>query len=190
VAAVVLLAILLVALVYTVMLYNGLVTLRESVKQAWANIDVLLKQRHDELPKLVDTCKRYMQYEQETLEKVMRARAAISVAQDQRNLPALQNAEAELRGSIGRLFAVAENYPNLKADETFQQLQTRISSLEAAIADRREFYNDQVRLNNTRIAQFPAVMIAQAFGFKEAPLLKIDDEDRRDVDVGALLRAP
>jgi len=183
---VVLLAVVLVVLVYIVGVYNGLVTLRESVKQAWANIDVLLKQRHDELPKLVETCKRYMQYEQETLEKVMRARAAVSAAQGRGDVQALGAAENELRGTVGRLFAVAENYPQLKTDETFRQLQGRISALEAAIADRREFYNEEVRLNNIRIAQFPAVLIAQSMGFAAAQLLKFDQQETRDVDVGAL----
>ncbi|HXY76258.1 MAG TPA: LemA family protein [Steroidobacteraceae bacterium] len=183
---VLLLAIALVAIVYVIGVYNGLVTLRESVKQAWANIDVLLKQRHDELPKLVETCKRYMQYEQETLEKVMRARAAVSTAQARGDVQALGAAENELRNTVGRLFAVAENYPQLKTDETFKQLQGRISALEAAIADRREFYNEQANLNNIRIAQFPAVLIAQNFGFKSATLLKFDEQETRDVDVGAL----
>jgi len=183
---VLLLAIALVAIVYVIGVYNGLVTLRESVKQAWANIDVLLKQRHDELPKLVETCKRYMQYEQETLEKVMRARAAVSTAQARGDVQALGAAENELRNTVGRLFAVAENYPKLKTDETFKQLQGRISALEAAIADRREFYNEQANLNNIRIAQFPAVLIAQNQGFKSAALLKFDEQETRDVDVGAL----
>jgi LemA protein len=189
VTLVLLLAVLLVLLVYVISLYNGLVTLRESVKQAWANIDVLLKQRHDELPKLIESCKRYMQYEQETLERVMQARAAVSSARERSDLPALGTAEQDLRGSIGRLFAVAENYPQLKTDESFQQLQARITALEAAIADRREFYNEQVRLNNTRIAQFPAVLVAQQFGFQAAAPLKFDQQETRDVDVGALFRS-
>lgn len=188
-AAVLLLAVLLVCVIYLVMVYNGLVTLRESVRQAWANIDVLLKQRHDELPKLVETCRQYMHYEQATLQKVMQARAAVGSAHDRGDLQALSAAENQLRGTIGQLYAVAENYPQLKADQTFQQLQGRISSLEAGIADRREYYNEEVRLNNTRIAQFPAVLIAQQFGFEPAQLLKIDAEEARDVDVGALFRA-
>lgn len=122
VGLILLLALLVVGLVSVVGLYNALVALRESVKQAWANIDVLLKQRHDELPKLVDTCKQYMQYEQQTLEKVMRARAAVSQARDSGNMPALGAAESQLRGSVGQLYAVAENYPQLKTDQTFQQL--------------------------------------------------------------------
>jgi LemA protein len=181
-------AVLVVGAVYVAGMYNGLVSLRESVKQAWANIDVLLKQRHDELPKLVDTCKRYMQYEQETLEKVMRARGAVSQAREGGNLPALGAAETQLRNGISALYAVAENYPQLKTDQQFLQLQQRISALEEAIADRREFYNEEVRLNNTRVAQFPAVLLAQRWGFAAAQLLKFDQQEIRDVDVGALFK--
>ncbi len=119
---VVILALVLAAIVYFVGIYNGLVGLRENVKVAWANIDVLLKQRHDELPKLVETCKRYMQFEQETLEKVMRARASVSQASTSGNVAAVGAAEQQLRAGIGRLFAVAENYPQLKTDETFRTI--------------------------------------------------------------------
>jgi LemA protein len=172
--------------VYLVGIYNGLVGLRENVKAAWANIDVLLKQRHDELPKLVETCKRYMQFEQETLEKVMRARASVSQAGALGNVAAVGAAEQQLRAGVGRLFAVAENYPQLKSDETFKQLQGRIVALEESIADRRELYNDQVNLNNIRVKVFPDVVIAQKFGFRAAPLLEFADEEKRDVNVGAL----
>ena len=146
---------------YFVGIYNSLVAVREGVKQAWANIDVLLKQRHDELPKLIETCKQYMHYEQETLEKVMRARSAVYSASNGGSVAAFGAAEQQLRGDLGRLFAVAENYPQLKTDEAFRQLQQRISGLEEAIADRRELYNDEVNINNTRIAQFPDVLISR-----------------------------
>ena len=185
----VILAVMLVAVTYLVMHYNGLVSLKNNVKEAWANIDVLLKQRHDELPKLVETCRQYMQYERDTLEKVMQARAAVSAAHDRRDLSALGSAENQLRSTLGQLYAVAENYPQLKADQGFQQLQTRITALESAIADRREYYNAQVQLNNTRIAQFPAVLLAHQFGFQAAQLLQVDNQERQDVDVGALFRA-
>src|SRR5271156_3140168 len=98
-------------IVYIAALYNELVGLRENVKVAWANIDVLLKQRHDELPKLIETCKRYMQFEQETLEKVMRARASVSQASGSGNIAAVGAAEQQLRAGVGQLFAVAESYP-------------------------------------------------------------------------------
>jgi LemA protein len=172
--------------VYLIGIYNGLVSLRENVKTAWANIDVLLKQRHDELPKLVETCKRYMQFEQETLEKVMRARAYVSQASTSGNVAAVGAAEQQLRAGVGRLFAVAESYPQLKSDETFKQLQGRITALEESIADRRELYNDQVNLNNIRVKVFPDVVIAQRFGFPPAQLLEFTNEEKRDVEVGAL----
>ena len=150
---VVILALCLAVIVYLVGIYNGLVGLRENVKVAWANIDVLLKQRHDELPKLVETCKRYMQFEQDTLQKVMRARASVSQASSTGNVAAVGAAEEQLRAGVGRLFAVAENYPQLKTDETFKLLQGRITALEESIADRRELYNDQVNLNNIASAE-------------------------------------
>ncbi len=183
---VVILALTAVLIVYLVGIYNGLVSLRENVKVAWANIDVLVKQRHDELPKLVETCKRYMQFEQETLEKVMRARASVSQASTTGDIAAVGAAEQQLRVGVGRLFAVAENYPQLKSDETFKQLQGRIIALEESIADRRELYNDQVNLNNIRVKVVPDVMIAQKFGFLPAQLLEFTSEEKRDVDVGAL----
>jgi LemA protein len=145
-----------------------------------------LKQRHDELPKLVDTCKRYMQSEQETLEKVMRARASVSLASSTGNVAAVGAAEQQLRAGVGRLFAVAENYPQLKTDETFKQLQGRIIALEESIADRRELYNDQVNLNNIRVSVFPDAIIARRFGFLPAHLLEFASEEKSDVNVGAL----
>jgi LemA protein len=183
---VVILALSVVLIVYFVGIYNALVGLRESVKVAWANIDVLLKQRHDELPKLIETCKRYMQYEQETLEKVMRARSTVSQASTSGNVAAVGAAEQQLRAGVGRLFAVAENYPQLKSDETFKQLQSRITALEESIADRRELYNDQVNLNNIRVNVFPDVLVAQRFGFLPAQLLEFTGDEKRDVDMGAL----
>jgi len=186
ISVVVILALSLALIVYLVGIYNGLVSLRENVKVAWANIDVLLKQRHDELPKLVDACKRYMQFEQETLEKVMRARASVSLASSAGNVAAVGAAEQQLRAGVGRLFAVAENYPQLKTDETFKQLQGRIIALEESIADRRELYNDQVNLNNIRVNVFPDAVIARKYGFLPAQLLEFADEEKRDVNVGAL----
>jgi LemA protein len=183
---VVMLALILACAVYCVGIYNGLVGLRENVKVAWANIDVLLKQRHDELPKLVETCKRYMQFEQETLEKVMRARASVSSASTSGNIAAVGAAEQQLRAGVSRLFAVAENYPQLKTDETFKQLQARITTLEESIADRRELYNDQVNLNNIRVKVLPDAVIARKFGFLPAQLLEFSDSEKSDVEVGAL----
>jgi len=179
-------ALVMVAAAYFARLYNGLVSLRENVRKAWANIDVLLTQRHDELPKLVETCKRYMSYEQETLERVMLSRAAVFKAQGTGDVTALGAAEGQLRQQLGRLFALAENYPALKADAGFAHLQARITALEETIADRRELYNDSVNLNNIRIQTFPDLLVARFFEFRPARLLEFDAEHRRDVDVGKL----
>jgi LemA protein len=181
-----LLALLFVAAVYGVRIYNGLVALRENVRKAWSNIDVLLTQRHDELPKLVETCKRYMAYEQETLERVMHARSAVFRAQGSGDVAALGAAEQQLRDGLGRLFAVAENYPDLKADQSFRHLQGRITELENAIADRRELYNEAVNLNNIRIQTFPDLIVARMFEFRPSSLLEFTEEQKRDVDVGKL----
>jgi LemA protein len=180
------LAVLAVVAVYGVGIYNGLVKLREAVKQAWSNIDVLLVQRHDELPKLVETCKQYMQYEQETLERVMKARASVFQAAGRGDVAAVGAAESALRAGLGQLFAVVENYPDLKADQSFRHLQARITQLEESIADRRELYNSSVNLNNVRIHQFPDLIVARLFGFKTADLLEFTDEQTRDVDMKAL----
>jgi LemA protein len=173
----------LVAVVYTIMLYNGLVSLKNNVSKAWANIDVLLKQRHDELPKLVDTCKHYMKYEQETLDKVINARSKVSSARQSQDVKALGAAEGALRSGLGSLFALAESYPDLKANEQFVQLQSRISSLENALADRREFYNESVNVNNVRVEQFPDLVIARMFNFKTFDLLSFDASELTDVDI-------
>ena len=171
---------------YGVTIYNGLVTLRENVKKAWANIDVLLRQRHDEIPKLVETCKQYMGYEQDTLQKVMEARSRVSKAQSSGDMGALGAAEGQLRMGLGSLFALAEQYPELKANESFLHLQARITSLEESIADRREFYNESVNRNNIRIAQFPDLIIAKFFTFKDAVLLEFDEQLLTDVNVKEL----
>lgn len=169
--------------IYFVITYNGLVNIKHNVEKAWANIDVLLKQRHDELPKLVDTCKQYMKFEQETLEKVIQARSRVSDARESHNVAALGVAENALRSGLGQLFALAESYPELKANEQFLHLQSRISGLENAIADRREFYNDSVNINNVRIEQFPDVLVAKLFNFKAADLLKFAAEELKDIDI-------
>jgi LemA protein len=185
----ILLGLLLVVIIYGVMIYNNLVQIKHNVSKAWANIDVLLKQRHDELPKLVETCKQYMKFEQETLTKVMEARSRVFTAREAQNIPQLGQAEGMLRGALGSLFALAEAYPDLKTNQTFQQLQNRISSLENAIADRREFYNESVNINNVRIEQFPDSIIANPFGFKSAPLLEFSAEEKTDVDVKQLFNS-
>jgi LemA protein len=189
IVAIIVLGLLLVAVVYAIMIYNNLVQIKHNVTKAWANIDVLLKQRHDELPKLVETCKQYMKFEQDTLTRVMEARSRVFTAREAQNIPQLGQAEGALRATLGNLFALAEAYPDLKTNQTFQQLQTRISGLENAIADRREFYNESVNVNNIRIEQFPDTIVAGMFGFKPAQLLEFQSEGKADVDVGKLFKS-
>ena len=182
----ILLGVLLVVFLYAVLLYNGLVQLKHNVAQAWSNIDVLLKQRHEELPKLIETCKQYMKHEREVLEKVTQARAAVGNARERGDIEAVGRAETAMRVGLASLFAVVENYPQLKANQTFQHLYTRISQLESQIADRREFYNDSVNANNVRIEQFPDVLVARAFNFGPRPLLTFSEAELKDVDVRQL----
>ncbi|MAT65956.1 MAG: LemA family protein [Gammaproteobacteria bacterium] len=172
--------------VYGIVIYNHLVALKHNVAKAWSNIDVLLKQRHDELPKLVEVCKQYMGYEQETLEKVMQARAQVAAAREGGDVPALGQAETQLRLGLGNLFALAEAYPDLKANTNFQHLADRVTALENSIADRREYYNESVNLNNVRIEQFPDVIVARKFGFGPFDLLEFAEEEKADVDLKGL----
>ena len=167
-------------LIYTVIIYNELVRLRNDNDRAWANIDVLLKQRHDEIPNLVETVKGYMQHEQQTLLAVTQARAASMSA-----ATVGQKAQADLliTGALRGLFAVAENYPQLKANDNFLKLQNRISELEERIADRREFFNDDVNTYNTRIRQIPDVFLASLMALKSRDMFKVSEEDRRLVEV-------
>jgi LemA protein len=182
----ILIGICVVALIYGVSLYNNLVSLKHAVSKAWANIDVLLKQRHDELPKLVEVCKQYKQFEQETLQRVIAARSQVQTAREGQDVEALGKAESAMRASLGGLFAVAEAYPDLKTDQNFMQLQARITGLENGIADRRELYNDSVNIYNVGIEQFPAVLIANMFTYTASPLLEFATAEKADVDMKAL----
>ena len=179
-------ALVLIALIYGVVIYNALVQIKHNVGKAWSNIDVLLKQRHDELPKLVETCKQYKQFEQDTLRQITEARARVQAAGQSQDIPALGLAEGALRAGLGQIFAVVEAYPELRANERFAQLMARITGLEEAIADRREFYNESVNINNVRIEQFPDSFVAKLFGFPPKPLLTFSAEERKDVDIKAL----
>src|ERR1700719_1854148 len=168
-------------LLYLIIIYNGLVRLRNGGNGAWANIDVLLKQRHDEILNLVETVKGYLQHERQTLVAVTQARAAsISAA----SIGQKAQANLMLTGALRGLFAVAENYPQLKANENFLRLQNRISELEERIADRREFFNDDVNAYNTRIRQVPEVFLANLMALKPRELFTVSDEDRKLVEVG------
>jgi LemA protein len=180
------LGIVVVALIHLTYLYNLLVSLKNGVALAWADIDVLLKQRHDELPKLVEVCKQYKQFEQETLQRVIAARSQVQAARESQDVPALGKAEGALRAGLGSIFAVAEAYPELKTNEQFTQLRTRISSLESGITERREQYNDAVNTNNVKIEQFPAVVVANMFNFTAKPLLEFSAGEKSDVDMKSL----
>ena len=168
------------AVVYFITVYNSLVRLRNNIDKAWANIDVLLKQRHDELPKLIETCKGYMQYEQNTFQLIVEARTSFMKAA---SVGEKAQSDNLVSGALKTLFAVAEKYPELKANNNFLQLQHRISELEEKIADRREFYNDSVNTYNIRIQQLPEVFIAGLMSLPRKELFQVAEEDRRDVEV-------
>jgi LemA protein len=174
---------------YVISIYNHLVRLKHNVSKAWSNIDVLLKQRHDEIPKLVETCKQYMKFEQETLEKVMEARSRVSQARQNQDVPGLGMAEGALRMGLGQLFALSEDYPELRANENFQHLQGRISALENTIADRREFYNESANINNIGIETFPDLVVARLFGFGPRDLLEFEASEIADVSVKQLFES-
>src|SRR5262249_5806531 len=150
---------------YFLSIYNGLVALKNGIGRAWANIDVLLKQRHDELPKLIKTCEGYMQHERAIFDNLSEARGALMKGQ---TVGERAQAENALTRVLGQFFAVAENYPTLKADQAFMALQKRISELENGIADRRELYNDTVTAFNTRIQQLPDTYVANVLAYREA----------------------
>lgn len=171
----------LVALIgYFVTIYNGLIKLKNNIKKAWANIDVLLKQRSDELPKLVDTVKGYMKHERELLENVTKARTSFLNASSVAEAAAADNM---ISGALKSLFAVAENYPELKANENFMQLQSRISGIENEIADRREFYNDSVNQYKIRIQSIPDIIVARMLGYNNEEMFEVSEADKQDVKI-------
>jgi len=172
---------------YVAGVYNMLVRLANNIDKAWSNIDVILKQRHDELPKLVEVCNSYMTHERETLESVTKARTAYSTGL---NIDDKAQAENQIVGALGKLFAVAEQYPDLKANQEFLAVQQRISALESTIADRREFYNDSVNLYNIAIQQIPTFWVAQEVGYTARPLLTVAPSDRKDVPLAFSNRRP
>jgi LemA protein len=168
------------ASIYTVLVYNELIRLRNENDRAFANIDVVLKQRHDEIPNLVSCVKSYMDHERQTLEAVAVARtASIGAA----SIPQKAQADLRLTAALHTLFAVAERYPDLKANRNFLGLQKRISELEERIADRREFFNDDVANYNTRIAQFPEVFLARQMRLRPRQLFQVSELDRQQVEL-------
>jgi LemA protein len=178
---------LIVLVAYLVGVYNVLVRLANNIDKAWSNIDVILKQRHDELPKLVEVSNSYMTHERETLESVTNARTAYSTGL---KIDDKAQAENQIVGALGKLFAVAEQYPDLKANQEFLAIQQRISALENTIADRREFYNDSVNLYNISIQQIPTLWVAQEIGFTARPLLTVAPSDRKDTKLAFANRMP
>ena len=167
-------------IVYVTIIYNGFVALKNAIKQDWSNIDVLLKQRYDELPKLLRVCQGYMQHERNTLEAVVRARSNISAASTEEQQKKAQNL---LTDTLKSLFMVVERYPELKANASFRQLSNRISELEDQIADRRELFNASVTIYNTRLDQFPDLFVARLFNFAGQQLWQIDPGHRQDVEI-------
>lgn len=165
---------------YFFSVYNSLVRLKHNIEKAWSNIDVLLKQRQDELSKLLKTVKGFMAHEKKVLTDVTKARTAFMNAS---SVAEKAQADNMMTSTLKSLFAVAENYPDLKSDKSFQQFQNRISAVEESIADRREFYNDSVNTYNIRIEQIPDVIVARMLGYVRKDLFKVADSDRKDVDI-------
>lgn len=168
-------------LVWMVIAYNRFVTLRQRINEAWADIDVQLKRRYDLIPNLVDTVKGYMEHEQGTFEKVTEARTK---AMNAGSLKDQEQAENMLTDTLKSLFAVAENYPELKANENFMELQRELSDTENKIQAARRFYNTNVRDYNTYRETVPSNMIAGMFNFTERPYFEVEtEEERENVDV-------
>src|SRR5213080_3925820 len=172
---VVLVGLIVVAGLWLMATYNGLVTLRQTVKNAWAQIDVQLKRRHDLIPNLVNTVKGYAAHEKETFERVINARARATTAT---SAGEAIKAEGELSSALARLLAVSEAYPELKANQNFIALQEELTSTENRIAYARQFYNDSVAKLNTQVQVFPTVVIAGMFGFKEEPFFEAPSEEK------------
>jgi LemA protein len=185
---IILLGIVLLVVIIAVVIYNRLVALRNRFKNAFAQIDVQLKRRYDLIPNLVETAKGYMKHEKETLEAVIQARnqaqqAEKKVAQqpdDPQAMKQLMGAEASLTGSLGRLFALSENYPDLKANQNMLQLQEELSSTENKIAFARQAFNDAVMNYNTAREKFPNIIFANTFGFTQAQLFEIEMTEERE----------
>lgn len=160
--------------------YNSMVRLRNMVQNSWAQIDVQLKRRFDLVPNLVETVKGYAAHEQEVLEKVTQARSMVQSAQ---SIEQRQQAENQLTNTLRSLFAVAEAYPQLKANDNFRDLQQQLTVLEEKIAFARQFYNDTTMKFNTTIQSFPTNLLAGMFGFQALPYFEVDDVQRQAVQV-------
>jgi LemA protein len=167
------LAVIVVAVIWAIGVYNGLVSMRQRVNQAFADIDVQLRQRHDLIPNLVETVKGYATHERGTLDEVVKARNAAVAAQGSVQQAAAEN---QLTGALRQLFALAESYPDLKASANFQQLQAELADLENKIAASRRFFNNAVQEYNTGIQRFPATLFASSFGFTPKNFFDLGEE--------------
>ncbi len=165
---------------YAITIYNGLIRVSRNIEKAWANIDVILKQRHDEIPKLIKICEQFTQYERGTLERVIELRTA---AMNASGVADKAVKEGNLTKALGGIWAVGEAYPELKSNNNIHQLQTRISGLESELADRRELYNDSVNIYNIRINQVPDMFIANMLGYTEKEMFRISEEEKKDIDI-------
>ncbi len=165
---------------YFITIYNGLISLKENIKKSWSNIDVILKQRHDELPKLISVCESYTEFEKGILDRLMKAREKYFKAS---GVAKKSEASNEVTAALQGIFALAENYPDLKANKNFMQLQERISHLEETLADRREFYNDSVNNYNIRIKQIPDVLVAGMLNYQDEEMFKVSQKEREDVKI-------
>jgi LemA protein len=165
---------------YFITIYNGLISLKENIKKSWSNIDVILKQRHDELPKLISVCESYSEFETGVLDRLMKAREKYFKA---RGVGKKSEASNEVTAALQGIFALAENYPDLKTNKNFMQLQERISHLEETLADRREFYNDSVNNYNIRIKQIPDVLVAGMLSYQDEEMFKVSQKEREDVKI-------
>lgn len=172
--------IIVIMILFIVLLYNSLIRLKNQVKNSWAQIDVQLKRRNDLIPNLVKTVKGYMKHEKDILENVTKARSAVMTARDTKEKAEASN---QLTDTLKSLFAVSENYPNLKANENFIQLQEEITGTENKIAYARQHYNDMVMTFNTKIETFPNNILANTLGFSQENLFKATEEERKNVNI-------
>lgn len=151
-------------------IYNALIALKESISKAWSNIDVILKQRYDEVPQLIQICQQFVKYEKSIIDKIMAARDKMVSGKTNNERVDGHN---ELSSCIGGLLAIGEGYPELKSNENYIQIQNRLSDLEERLADRREFYNESVNIYNIRIQQIPDVFLAKLLGYQKESLFEV-----------------
>ncbi len=170
--------VLVVLTMWIVSMYNGLVRLRNQVRNAWSQIDVQLKRRHDLIPNLVETAKGYMKHERGTLEEITKARAA---AMEAKSVGDTAKAEGQLQGALSKFYLVVENYPDLKANQNFLSLQEELTSTENKVGFSRQFYNDQVMQYNNRIESVPTNIVANLFRFEKSEFFELESPAERAV---------